>query len=255
MARWGALGVYFGACGDGVFWGYIAFSFIFPRGDHAFRYGGCDRRVLGPWCESVDCLGFRGTLVAGLRRSLPGRLLEAGHSNTCSYSAVISYGVHGCRKLLIMPIPRLSSSGRILLDSLSIAIVRRNTRFGLNLRGCRNGGFDPLNRGCVHRFSYSGIPAALCHINNIVLGGRIIFRRCRSQVLVHCALISNRSTAALHFHPFLTFHDIHRFARRGTATSHSCSNISGKVGAYVCTNCPSLCVRFSGGGRFGFYPS
>lgn len=204
---------------------------------------------------AVDCLQFSGALVAGLKRSLPGRVLHAGHSKTCRYAAVISYGAEGCRKLLIVPIPRLSSRGRMLLSSLSRAIVRRNTRFGLKLRGCRNSGCDPEKRGCVQRFRYRGIPAAVCQMNNIVLGGRGLFIRRRGEVLVHCALLRTRSTAALHLHPFLTFHDIHRCARRGTRTDHSCRRISGKVGAYVCPNCPRLCVRLGGGGRFRCRPS
>ncbi len=205
--------------------------------------------------SAVDCVRFSGALVAGLRRSLPGRVLHSGHSKTCSYSAVISYGAEGCRNLLIIPVPGFNSRGCILLSSLSRAMMRRNTRFGLKLRGCRNGGFDPGNRGCVQRFDYSRIPAAVCHINNIMLGGRGIFRRFRGQVVVHCALLSTRSRAALGLHPFLTFHYIESCARRGVQIGQRCRRIRGNVGAYVCSNCPSLFVRLGGGGRFIFRPS
>lgn len=207
------------------------------------------------WYAAVDCLQFSGALVAGLRRSLRERVLQAGGTKTCRYAAVISYGAHGCRNLLIVPIPGLSSRGRILLSSLSRAMVRRNTRFGLKLRGCRKGGFDPGKRGCVHRFSYRRVPTAACHIKKMVLHGRGVFMRRRGEVLVHCALLSTRSTAALHFHPFLTFEDMHRCARRGTRTDHRCRLIRGNVEAYVCPNCPRLCVRLGGGYRFRFLPS
>ncbi len=168
------------------------------------------RTAAGVARRPVNCLGLRGSLLAGLRDSLGHRILHADHAKTCDYSAILSYGAHGCRNLLIIPYPRLSTRGRILLSSLSAAIVRRKTRFGLTIRGCNNSIACPGNRGCVLSFRARRIPATLCHINNIVLGGRVIFRYCRSHLLVHCALISTRSTAALQFHPFLTFHDIGR---------------------------------------------
>ncbi|MBN1820889.1 MAG: glycogen debranching enzyme family protein [Prolixibacteraceae bacterium] len=177
----------------------------------------------------MSYLNFDKGQLVNLEYSLDKEILRSNRAGSYTSTTLIGCNTRKYHGLLITPIKEFNNEKHVLLSSLDVSVVQRNSEFNLGIHRFQGGYYEPNGHKYIRDIEIEKIPKITYRVGDVILSMERILIEEEQQVIIKYTLEDAHSPTVLRLRPFLAFRGIHNLSKANLYVNRRYINIGNGI--------------------------
>lgn len=202
----------------------------------------------------MSYLRFDKILMTNLEESLPREILRTNRSGAYHCATIVDCNTRKYHGLLVIPVPELGDSNRVLLSSLDETVVQHGAEFNLGLHKYQGDNFSPRGHKYIREFDCEKVPTTIYRVGGVILKKEKVFVHHESRILIKYTLLEAHSATTLRLRPFLAFRSVYQYTHENQNASREYMEVENGIKIRMYPGYPELYMQLDKKNKFHFNP-
>ncbi|MDP4266614.1 MAG: amylo-alpha-1,6-glucosidase [Bacteroidota bacterium] len=202
----------------------------------------------------MSYIQFDKSQLVNLEYSLDKELIRTNRAGAYSSSTIIGCNTRKYHGLLVVPQPAIDDKNHVLLSSLDLTIIQRDSEFNLGIHKFPGGIYNPKGHKYIVDFTTEPLPKLTYRVGGVVLTKELLLVQEDDRVLIKYKLEEAHSPTRVRFKPFLAFRNVHSLSKANVFVDSKYTHISNGIKLRMYVGYSYLNMQFSKENEFIAFP-
>lgn len=193
----------------------------------------------------MSYLTFDKNELVNLEYILSKEILRSNRAGSYACTTIIGCNTRKYHGLFVTPQPALDGEDHVLLSSLDITIVQRDTDFNFGIHKYPGGVYSPKGNKYFSDFTPEPIPKLTFRVGGVILSMEMMLALDDERLLIKYTLEEAHSPTILRLRPFLAFRNVHKLTRANVFVERKYDSIENGIKYRMYSGYTNLYMQFS----------
>ena len=193
----------------------------------------------------MSYIKFERSQVVNLEYSLSREILRTNRAGSHTSTTIVGCNTRKYHGLLICPVDELGGERFVLLSTLDVTVVNKDSSFNTGIRKYKGDYFNPKGHKYIEDFNIDNIPSRVFRVGGVILKQERLLVHYEEQFLLRFTIMEASEPLKLQVRPFLAFRNIHQLTRSNMVANTKVETIENGIRSKLYEGFPYLNMQFS----------
>ena len=193
----------------------------------------------------MSYIKFERNQVVNLEYSLAREILRTNRSGSYTSTTIVGCNTRKYHGLLICPVDELGGGRFVLLSTLDVTVVNKDSSFNTGIRKYKGDYFNPKGHKYIEDFNIDNIPSRIFRVGGVILKQERLLVHYEEQFLLRFTVMEASEPLKLQVRPFLAFRNIHQLTRSNMVANTKVEPIENGIRSKLYEGFPYINMQFS----------
>ncbi len=193
----------------------------------------------------MSYIKFERNQVVNLEYSLTREILRTNRSGSYTSTTIVGCNTRKYHGLLICPVDELGGERFVLLSTLDVTVVNKDSSFNTGIRKYKGEYFNPKGHKYIEDFNIDNIPSRVFRVGGVILKQERLLVHYEEQFLLRFTIMEASEPLKLQVRPFLAFRNIHQLTRSNMVANTKVETIEKGIRSKLYEGFPYMNMQFS----------
>ena len=153
----------------------------------------------------MSYIKFERNQVVNLEYSLAREILRTNRAGSYTSTTIVGCNTRKYHGLLICPVDELGGGRFVLLSTLDVTVVNKDSSFNTGIRKYKGDYFNPKGHKYIEDFNIDNIPSRIFRVGGVILKQERLLVHYEEQFLLRFTVLEASEPMKLQVRPFLVF--------------------------------------------------
>ncbi len=193
----------------------------------------------------MSYISFEKNQLINLENSLNLELVRSNRKGSYASTTIIGCNTRKYHGLLVAPQPQINNDLHVLLSTLDVTLIQRDSEFNLGIHKYPGDNYNPKGHKYIRDFIMGVIPKLVYRVGGAVLSVEKLLSSKSQKVMIKYTLEDAHSPTTLKFSPFLAFRSRHSLSKANTYVNKKFEKVGNGIKVQLYENYSPLFMQFS----------
>lgn len=193
----------------------------------------------------MSYIKFERNQVVNLEYSLSREILRTNRAGSYTSTTIVGCNTRKYHGLLICPVDELGGERFVLLSTIDVTVVNKDSSFNTGIRKYRGDYFNPKGHKYIEDFNIDNIPSRVFRVGGVILKQERLMVHYEEQFLQRYTIMEASEPLKLQIRPFLAFRNIHQLTHSNMDANTKVETIENGIRSKLYEGFPYVNMQFS----------